>query len=35
MHNPRHQIIVYTIYEVISVISKIYLPFSASSKKSI
>ena len=35
LHNPRNPIIVYIIYGVISVITKCYLPFSASSKKSI
>ena len=29
LHNPRHQINVYIIYDVISVITKIYLPYSA------
>ena len=35
LHNSRHQIIIYIIYDVISVITKNYLPYSASSKKSI
>ena len=35
MHNPRHQIIVYIVYDVNSVITKNYLPHNASSKKSI
>ena len=33
LHNSRHQIIIYIIYDVISVITKNYLPYSASSKK--
>ena len=35
LHNSRHQIIVYIIHEVISVITQNYLPYSASSKKSL
>ena len=33
LHNSWHQIIVYIIYDVISVTTKNYLPYSASSKK--
>ena len=35
LHNSHHQIIVSIIHDVISVITKNYLPYSASSKKSI
>ena len=35
LHNSRHQIIIYIIYDFISVITKNYLPYSASSKESI
>ena len=34
LHDSRHQITIYIIYDVISVITKNYLPHSASSKKS-
>ena len=35
LRNSRYQIIIYIIYDVISVITKNYFPYSASSKKSI
>ena len=35
LHNSRHQIIIYLVYDVINVITKNYLLYSASSKKSI
>ena len=35
LDNSRHQIIIYIIYDAISITNKNYLPYSASSKKSI